>query len=198
MFCGCWGISIHPLYTEKDLYFDPALAGNWMGSDQDMIFIFKASENRKAAENIDYELNLTEVKTGKTLPGGFEAHLFRLNEHVFLDLYPEEPESDNAFYNGHLIPLHSFWKVYLKGDTLGLAAFDVKWLGEMIEQNKIDLKYEVSRSGGKIMGEHDQIVLTSSTEELQTFILNHLEMAFPASQMPFKDEENCMWFYRQN
>jgi uncharacterized protein with PIN domain len=69
----------------------------------------------------------------------------------------------------HVIPAHSFMRVSLEGHVLRLAFFDLDWLKKNIEQNKVTIKHE---------RRDDTIVLTASTEELQKFVLEHVEEAF--------------------
>jgi hypothetical protein len=101
--------------------------------------------------------------------GVFEARLLKLGEHMFLDLFPEEPETGHEFYNMHVIPAHSFIRVSLEGHVLRLGFFDLEWLKKNLDQNKVKIKHE--RRG-------DTIVLTASTKELQNFVLEHIEEAF--------------------
>jgi hypothetical protein len=88
---------------------------------------------------------------------------------MFLDLYPEEPETGSEFYNMHVIPAHSFIRVSLEGHVLRLGFFDLDWLKSNIEENRVTIKHE---------RRDDTIVLTASTEELQRFVLGHVAEAF--------------------
>jgi hypothetical protein len=161
---GCFVLSVHPLYFENDLVFESGLVGTWgekeHEKDLDELWIFKKSGNKS------YRLIVKEKDVGE---GMFEAHLLKLGEHLFLDLYPEEPETGSEFYNMHVIPAHSFMRVSLEGHVLRLAFFDLDWLKKNIEQGNVNIKHE---------RREDMIVLTASTEELQEFVLKHVEEAF--------------------
>lgn len=161
---GCFVLSVHPLYFEKDLVFESGLVGTWGEKEHEKdlseLWIFKKSGEKS------YRLIIRDEKEGEGL---FEAHLLKLGDHMFLDLYPEEPETGSEFYNMHVIPAHSFMRVSLEGHVLRLAFFDLDWLKKNIEQNKVTIKHE---------RRDDTIVLTASTEELQAFVLKHIEEAF--------------------
>ena len=161
---GCFVLSVHPLYFEKDLVFEPALVGTWGPKEHEKdlseLWIFKKSGDRS------YRLIIRVKDEGE---GIFEAHLLKIDKHLFLDLYPEEPETGSEFYNMHVIPAHSFILVSLEGHVLRLGFFDLDWLKKNIEENKVSIKHE---------RRDDMIVLTASTKELQEFVLKHVEEAF--------------------
>jgi hypothetical protein len=161
---GCFVLSVHPLYFEKDLVFESGLVGTWgekeHEKDQSELWIFQKTGDKS------YRLIIREDDE----EGLFEAHLLKLGNHLFLDLYPEEPEESSEFYNMHVIPAHSFILVSLEGHVLRLGFFDLDWLKKNIEQNKVAIKHE---------RRDDTIVLTASTQELQEFVLKHVAEAFP-------------------
>lgn len=167
---GCLVLSVHPLYFDKDLIFETDLVGTWgekqHEKDLSELWIFKSS-----GEN-SYRLIIKEEEEGE---GAFETHLLKLGKHLFLDLYPEEPEAGVEFYNMHLIPTHSFIRVSLEGHVMRLGFFDLEWLKNNIEQKKIKIKHE---------RRDDVVVLTASTAELQKFVLEHVEEAFPLEKEP--------------
>ncbi len=161
---GCFVLSVHPLYFEKDVLFESDLVGTWGPKEKEKdlseLWIFKQSEEKS------YRLTIREEDEGEGL---FEVHLLKLGDHLFLDLYPEEPETGSEFYNMHVIPAHSIIRVSLEGHVLRMGFFDLDWLKKSIEENKVSIKHE---------RRDDMIVLTASTEELQKFVLKHLEEAF--------------------
>jgi len=162
---GCWTLSVHPLYFEKDLVFDPALIGVWgekeTGDGPGDIWTFMKSDEKS------YRLLIRE-EDGEE--GFFEAHLVKIDKFLFLDLYPEEPEGVNDFYMSHVIPAHSFMRVSLEGHVLRFAILDSQWLEESIQQKKVLIKHEIR---------DDVIVLTASTAQLQEFVMTYVETAFP-------------------
>ena len=151
--------SLHPLYTEKDLVFDPGLLGVWAEKDADAS---KDSWEFAKAEEKGYELAVTE----EGVTAKFEAHLVRLGEYRFLDTAPTEwtaeggPEHELLSY--HLIPGHLFWKAWMKEGVLYLALLDPEWIDEKLDKGELGVAYEEVEDG---------IVLTARTTELQEFVL---------------------------
>ena len=168
-FSGCWTLSIYPLFTEEDLITDPLLEGVWGDPEdpEDETWDFK-QVNGKAYRLIvrEGEQNLL-INPAKD--GLFEVHLLQLEGYKFLDIYPEEPEGVNGFYKSHVIPAHSFVRVRIEGNVLAIAGLDVEWLGEQLDQGLLNIPHEQR---------NDEIVLTASTEELQRWVLDNIEVAF--------------------
>ncbi|MCK4372969.1 MAG: hypothetical protein KAW61_07470 [candidate division Zixibacteria bacterium] len=158
---GCLIVSIHPLYTENDVVFDEALLGTW-GSDpsEGESWVFEQAEGKA------YRMTVNEK--GKE-PGHFEAHLVKLGEYLFLDLYPEEPDGINEFFISHVIPAHSIWRATITADSLSLASLDYDWLTREIEAGQLDVEHE------KL--EH-VLVLTGEPSDLQMLVLKHPHEAF--------------------
>jgi len=152
--------SLNPLYTEKDLVFDAALVGVWSEKED-------ASETWAFEKTGEKEYRLVYTADGKT--GEFEAHLLKLGNTLFLDLYPDGKSLDelnrNDFYKSHLIPGHTFAKVTRIEPTLQMGFLNPDWLKELSEQNPKAIRHE------KVS---DRIVLTASTRELQEFVLKNL------------------------
>ncbi len=104
-------ISLHPLYTEKDIVVDKKLCGTWIDESGDMksTWEFECIDEPKNA----YKLIFTD-ENGKK--GSFVAHLVKLENRLFLDIFPSElpwePEDPNKMdwpYNSlFLIPAHTF------------------------------------------------------------------------------------------
>jgi hypothetical protein len=155
--------SLHPLYTEKELVFDPSIVGVWAEKDADAS---KDSWEFKKGEGKSYELVVKE----EGVAAKFFAHVVKLGEYRFLDTSPAEwtaeggPEHELLSY--HLIPGHLFWKMWTKDGVLYLALLDPEWLEEKIDENALGVEYaEVE----------DMIVLTAKTKELQEFVLRAVE-----------------------
>ena len=168
-FTGCVP-SLHPLYTQEDLVFDPGLIGMWSPveeSEHGEVWTFT-----KDGET-GYRL-LIEVKEDSAAERAeFDVHLLKLGDHMFLDFYPKQPKFNNDFYMMHLVPAHSFFKVFIEGDILKLVMLDYEWLEKKLEKRKVKLKHERLEDG--------PIVLTASTKELQKFFKKYADNkdAFP-------------------
>jgi hypothetical protein len=153
--------SLNPLFTPKDLIFDPTLIGTWTDSNNNTWTFLKGKEK-------SYELIYTE----KNAPAKFKAHLVKLGKYRFLDLAPEEPGVDNSFFAAHLIPVHTFSRIWIAEDSLQLSVFDNGWLKTMLESKKISIAHQ--RQG-------DSIILTAPTREIQKLVVAYADdpKAFP-------------------
>ena len=148
--------SLHPLFTDKDLVFDPALVGTWVDEDGKNIWEFQ-----KSRENA-YELVYTENEE----PAKFQAHLVKLGDFLFLDIFPEEPGMKNGLYKGLLIPAHGFSRIWIEGGLVRLAYLDPDWLKDMIDKKKVKIGHDwIDQS----------LILTASTRDLQKFALKYAE-----------------------
>jgi len=166
--------SLNPLYTEKDLVFDPALLGVWGEANAKETWTFEKAGEKK------YKLLQTD-NDGRT--GEFEVHLLKLKDHYFLDLYVTEPGgekwSPNDLARGAIImrPGHLFLKVTQIQPTLKMAMLDLDWLQKLLEKDPRAVRHEKIRFGSA--NEKDfQLVLTAETKELQRFILKNVDKAF--------------------
>ncbi|HYT62185.1 MAG TPA: hypothetical protein VEL06_18540 [Haliangiales bacterium] len=163
---GCLPTSINPLYTDKDLVFDPALIGVWREKDDS-----KETWKFEPAGEKGYQFVYTDDE-GKS--GRFEAHLLKLGDARFLDFFPDESGLEemnrSAFYKFHFLRTHSFLKVSQIEPALQMTPLDLKWLREFLGKNPKAVRHEK-------IGEGDdaQIVLTAPTPELQKFVLKHLK-----------------------
>ena len=102
----------------------------------------------------------------------FIAMPFRLNNEIFLDFSLLEVNMDpiNSLANYHLIGTHSLIKLEFAKDfsMINLKFFDEEKLNELIDQNRIRIKYE------KFGFDEDQYLLTATSEELQKFIKKYM------------------------
>jgi hypothetical protein len=163
--------SLHPLYTEEDLVYDPALVGTWTEEESEDTWTFRELGDEA------YELIYTE----KGVPARFEAHLVRVGEFLFLDTYPGEPDIKNDFYLIHLVPAHTFLRIEIETNVLRYAMLDLDWLKRMISEKKAEIAHEEIEGG---------ILLTAPPKELQAFLLKYAEddKAFPDPQELHRQE----------
>jgi len=168
--CGCVPvISLHPLYTKENVVFDKKLLGTWVDDPNktEMTFNYESINEPKKA----YKL----IFAGQdTLKGSFIAHLVKLNDMLFLDIYPseipwdlEDPnESDWPFNSLFLIPAHAFIKIDSVGPKLKMRLMLETQLKKILEENPEAIAHVVVE---------DRPVLTASTKELQAFILKYAD-----------------------
>ena len=151
--------SVQPIYTEEDLTFDPGLLGTWLEKDGKDIWIFE-----QAGDNA---YKLTHLEDGEeTKSATFEARLVQVGDHQYLDLFPEEPEIKSSFYKFHLVPVHSFVRLTLQGDSLCLTALDYDWMSKRIKAREIDLPH--------VLVDGD-IILSGGPKEIQEFLIGIAE-----------------------
>lgn len=150
--------SLHPLYTEQDIIFDANLVGLWSGENMNETWEF-SKQNENA-----YQLVYTDIG-GK--PAWFDVQLLKIGGNLFLDLFPQEPKLiKNAFYKGHLFRVHTFAHVAQIEPTLQLRFPDPDWLTKLVADDPKAIRHE---------RRDNEILLTASTRELQTFWLMHLD-----------------------
>src|SRR4051812_35193657 len=77
--------SVNPLYTDKDLAFDPSLIGTWVEKDKENE---DAGSNWKFEKRDEHSYKLTITDGDKTSP--LVARLVRLGDYRFLDLCPDK------------------------------------------------------------------------------------------------------------
>ncbi|MHC4489702.1 MAG: hypothetical protein ACYSW7_11095, partial [Planctomycetota bacterium] len=100
---GCV-LSLHPLYNEKDLIFEKKLLGTWDKNGSTETWQFK----RGKGENY-YKMIYTDDKGKK---GSFDAGLGKINNMMFLNVFPQEPElKETGYYQFHILRAHSFIRI---------------------------------------------------------------------------------------
>jgi hypothetical protein len=148
--------SVHPLYTEQDLIFDPLLAGVWVDEESKETWTFTKSGK------MAYTL-LCVDENGKE--GEFAVHLLEVGNRRFLDLYPADPDlQQNDLYKCHLLPVHTFMRVQQQGDGLQMAFLNPDWIKEYLQEHPDAIKHE------KL---DEVILLTAHPKELQAFLQKH-------------------------
>jgi len=173
---GCLVRSVHPLYTARDLVFDPALVGVWnLVKDKETakeIWEFQADENKTG-----YLLLHTDDEGRRAK---LKAHLVKLGEQHFLDLEPEDAEKElNSLFVVHLTGCHTFTKVTLTKGAVQLDFFNPDWVREFLEKQPSALRHELIRDDeGKVR----DLLLTAPTADLQAFVRKHA-----AEKEVFKD-----------
>jgi hypothetical protein len=179
---GCIPLmSLHPLYTEKDLAFDGKLFGTWVDDSNETIWQFtdanppEGPSKGKVSPKADkpekaYKLIFTD-KEGKK--GAFIAHLVILENKLFLDVYPgespwgdeDDPNKVEWLYNTlFLIPVHTFIRVNGIDPQLKLQITDDEEFKKLLKEDPNAIEHTSIE---------DKLVLTASTKELQAFVLKY-------------------------
>jgi hypothetical protein len=165
---GCLPVmSLHPLYTEKDVVYEERLLGTWVDDSNSPETTWEF--NRIEEPNNAYNLVFSDEEGKK---GSFVAHLVKLQNRLFLDVYPSKPpwetEDPNKLelpYNSFfLMPAHTFIKIDFNGPQLKM------WLTNDEEMKKL-LKEEPNAVKHTFI--EDRLILTAPTKELQNFVLKY-------------------------
>jgi hypothetical protein len=167
---GCVPVlSLHPLYTEKDVVLDQKLYGKWVtdSNDSKTTWEFKSINDPKNA----YNLIFTDENGRK---GSFVTHLVKLQDKLFLDIFPselpwetEDPNKMDWPYNSlFLIPAHTFIKIDSIEPQLKLRLTLESKMEELLKENPSAIEHT---SVG------DRLILTGSTKELQAFALKYAD-----------------------
>ncbi|NQU55516.1 MAG: hypothetical protein HQ522_23610 [Bacteroidetes bacterium] len=174
-FSGCVVYSFYPLYTEKDLFPNDILTGNWIDDDGTQWYFEHTYHGKKFPENIDSTSYLLLLKDKDGLESEFSVHIVKLGGHYFLDFYLEEfLDDDNLdLASFHIIPVHTFAKLVVEENQLKINWFDQNWLEDLIKENKIRIHHE---------NNGDVVLLTSKPKELQKFVTKYVN-----SEEAFKD-----------
>ena len=148
--------SLHRLYDDRTTVSDAKLPGRWIQEDGDATWTFEA-------DGEGYTVQITE-DDGKT--GRFEAHLVRLEDLLFMDLYPGELDKEmmSDLYAMHLVPAHTFWRMHRSGDEMSLRMLNPEAVDDMLKADPDLIKHETPDDGGGI-------ILTAGTAELQRFVV---------------------------
>ena len=162
---GCIVKSLHPFYKESDVFFKEDLVGAWRDQKNGKWQIVPF-EKKNA-----YAITLTSDEGAAAT---FIAHLFSLNNSIYLDFIPEEQEGKQVdLFAFHLIPSHSLARIHIMDSKhLSIEWLNEEWLAELFEQNKIRIQHEVVYDG-EVKDENKMYILTASTDELQKFILKY-------------------------
>ena len=156
---GCVVTSVYPFYTKHDLTFEPALLGDWVESGK------TADDGLLRVEKLGEQSYLI-TPHGKDSTNSAVAHLFRLKRQLFLDTCATNHSLDH-------IPVHQVEKIIQLQPELVTASLKYKWLEEQLKKNPRAIRHITIRDGDPD-DDHERIVLTADTAELQKFILNHL------------------------
>lgn len=157
---GCVVTSVYPFYMDKDLVYEPGVLGDWVDATATNVPVEYVRIERLG----DKGYVVTVLGTEET--NGSYAHLFRLKEHLFLDVCVTNRSLD-------FVPTHQLSKVVRLDPVLETASLNYDWLAKLVEKNPKAIRHMVlqekpaDKSGGRI-------ILTADTLELQRFILKYL------------------------
>lgn len=179
IFClsGCVVFSFYPIYTEKDLFPNDYLLGNFLSEDSigwSFTHQTKKVKEMDVTDSTGYWLKVDEEKDSSFI-STFKVHLIRVDGVLLADFLLDDytKKKDLRLFDLHIIPVHTFAKVILKGDSLTFKWFNGDWLEKLIKENKVRIRHE---NNGEF------ILLTAKSYELQKFVRKYLN-----SEDAFKD-----------
>lgn len=146
--------SLHPLYTKETMITEPRLIGEWVEDGTDNLWKFSQVD----------EFAMELVYTENNEPGVFEVYGVKIGEHLFMDMFPEEPNFKNGLYKGSFLPVHNFARLEFVGDSLHVNMLDAEYIKNEIKQGKTTIAHELH---------NDEMLLTAPPEELQKFIIQY-------------------------
>jgi len=169
--------TLHPIFTEKDLAYDPKLIGTWstekQGTKERVVISNLATEN-----SVELPGNISAIKQkgyfiayqdehGDTKQ--YIAFLARIGKHLYFDYYPASKKEDrklDEFFGIHFVRMHTSYRVEILNDgSFELSQLDGSYVKSLIDEKKIRISYETDAE--------DDITITASTKELQQYLLKY-------------------------
>lgn len=173
-FSGCVIWSFYPLYTEKDLFANEILTGNWTNENDSLNWSFEHPIKDSKTGKLDhtkYVLSLTDCDSAYTT---YDVHVIKLDQNYYLDFYLTEiitsgskvagENKDISLWPFHIVPVHTFAKLTIAKDTLQIYWFDKEWLYEKIKEKKVKIRHEYS---------DNNLLLTAKTADLQKLVTKY-------------------------
>lgn len=152
--------STQPFVQESQAIYDPSLVGTWTDGESNTIII-KGDEPARS-----YTATLKD-KEGKA--GHFTLHLAKVQEKLLLDIAPLGDDLDQSadVYKSFLLPVHSFFLVEKTAGGMSIRTMEADWLKKLLTDHPDAIPH--ARADG------DSIILTASTEQIQDFVLKHID-----------------------
>jgi hypothetical protein len=170
--------TLHPIFTEKDLAYDPKLIGTWetdsTGNKRRAVITNLSTES-----SIDLPENISSIKQkgylisyqredGETTEQ-YIAFLARIGKHLYFDYYPADKKEDrklDEFFGVHFVKMHTSYRVDIsKGGSFELTQLDEGYVRKLIDEKKIRISHEIDAD--------NNTVITASTKELQQYLLKY-------------------------
>jgi hypothetical protein len=168
LFWGCGPLaSLLPLYSKAALTMDDAFAGRWR---------MVRTESDKKQESLccmiiekqgdAYEMTFPDFDEHQTLRS--TLHLVKLGDSLFVDFEPADVKYARSTEVGFpKVEAHIFGRIWIEKDSLRFALLADDWLNALVKTGKPSSLPYVEKDGG--------LVLTATTEQLQTFAREHAE-----------------------
>ncbi len=177
LFTGCLR-TLHPIYTVKDLVYEPKLVGKWK-TESEGTKGFAVITNLAADNSIELPAKIAAIRQKGYLVSyqnedgvptdQYIAFLARIGKHLYFDYFPADKKGNAAgdvFFVSHFVKMHTSYRVDISKEGLfELSQLDESYITKLIDEKKIRISHEKD-------GE-DNIVITASTQELQQYIIKY-------------------------
>jgi len=179
IFCSCYCGSVHPLYKLEDAIYLPELEGSWTCSrGSDTNFTIKRNDERSYL-----------IESQNSIGGRSEsiAVLLELGGELFLDVFPSDQSAHLASGQSVYawpISVHYFYRILQIEPTLVVTTLDPYWLRQLHEKDPASIGFLSVTDPDDGPAPDDVInnlasdnfdLLTASTDELQQFVIAHLD-----------------------
>ncbi|HKJ41166.1 MAG TPA: hypothetical protein VKA27_03690 [Sunxiuqinia sp.] len=166
---GCIVYSFYPLYTKDDLFPNDLLVGKWMDGDSsiwEFEFNYQGKERPANRDSTAFILQIKEKGQADFGRPKLLVHVLKLDGTYFLDFYLEEYFDDDnlTLFDLHVMPIHSFARLRLAGDSAQLNWFSPDWLEDGLQHRKIHIRHEKNE---------DHLLLTAKPRDLQKFVIKY-------------------------
>jgi hypothetical protein len=170
--------TLHPIFTEKDLAYNPKLIGTWKTENQGnkgrAVITNLANEN-----SLELPGNISSIKqkgylisyqdeNGATSER-YIAFLAQIGKHLYFDYFPADKKEDqkiDEFFAAHFVKMHTSYRVEISNDgSFEISQLDEGYVTKLIDEKKIRISHEIDAD--------NNTVITASTKELQQYLLKY-------------------------
>ena len=179
MLSGCWVSSISGLEEtgpfrprDPDVTFDEVLTGAWQVTSDNCTTTLTVTATEETYDLLATEKGQQCNNAGKK--DYYRARLVKLDNHLFLDVFPRPDDVCEM-----CLALHWIFLVKFDKDTLAMAPINSDWFKKAIEQKTVTL--------ATMPGDTDQ--LTASAKDLKAFCRKYAdnkEVFTPNPELAFK------------
>lgn len=183
---SCIVKSLNPFYTKDKVVYEKKLEGNWksksaswkikpfkvLWEEQEKSGAHLSVSDKKAFENYKDSYVLEYIKNSSTNNvedvafSYFIVTAFKVDEHLFLNFFPMEYETENLnnLVTQHILNTHSVCKLdFLEDDSIKLKWLDEDVVNRLIESHNLKIKHEK-------VGIDEDLILTAKSSELYRFL----------------------------
>ena len=178
--------TLHPIFTIKDIVYEPKLLGTWVTSEDgnkgpdvttetgQAIITNLAGDNTielpekiAAIKHKGYLVSFRDKQGNATEQ--YIAFLARVGQHLYFDYFPADKKGNKTadeFFSSHFLKMHTSYRVEISKDgSFELSQLDESHVTKLIDEKKIRISHEKDAKG--------IIVITASTDELQQYLIKY-------------------------